>query len=90
VFLKNSRYAKVRQVNVEDSKKRQVKAISLRRLPEASGTPQVVKANDRLDIYAQRNYGDPTQFWHVADANTELEANDLVAATGRVIDVPES
>jgi hypothetical protein len=29
-------------------------------------------------VIAQRKYGDPTKFWHVADANTELEANNLV------------
>ena len=27
---------------------------------------------------AHRKYKDGTKFWHVADANTELEANDLV------------
>lgn len=89
MFLKNSRYAKVRQVRVKHSKKRQVKAVALRRLPQTSGSPHVVKANDRLDFYAQRAYRDPTRFWHVADANTELEAHDLVAAVGRVIEVPE-
>lgn len=89
MFLKNSRYAKVRQVRVKLSKKRQVKAVALRRLPQMRGSSQVVKANDRLDFYAQRIYRDPTRFWHVADANTELEANELVAAVGREIEVPE-
>jgi hypothetical protein len=28
-------------------------------------------------------------FWHLADANTELEANELVKETGRIIKVPE-
>jgi len=27
---------------------------------------------------AHRKYKDGTTFWHVADANTDLEANDLV------------
>lgn len=89
MFLKNSRYAKVRQVSVNLSKHRQVQAVTLRHLPPTSGSPQVVKANDRLDYYAQRVYRDPTQFWHVADANTDLEANDLVSTMGRVIEVPE-
>ncbi|MEJ2552373.1 MAG: hypothetical protein P8Z42_15475 [Anaerolineales bacterium] len=89
MFLKNSRYASVRQVSVTLSKKRQVTAIALRRLPETSGTSRVVKADDRLDFYAQRTYRDATRFWHVADANTELEANTLVATIGRVIEVPE-
>jgi hypothetical protein len=33
--------------------------------------------------------GDGTRFWHIADANSELEANSLVALDGRVIAVPE-
>ena len=45
--------------------------------------------NDRLDIIAQRQYNDPTWFWHIADANTDLEANNLVRETLRVIVVPQ-
>jgi hypothetical protein len=63
--------------------------LKLRRLPAASGTPSVVKGNDRLDIMAHRKYSNGTQFWHIADANTELQANDLVKEAGRGINVPE-
>ena len=51
--------------------------------------PAMVQGNDRLDIIAQRTYGDSTMFWHVADSNTELFAPDLTAETGRVIQVPD-
>jgi hypothetical protein len=34
-------------------------------------------------------YGTATKYWHIADANTELEACHLVATAGRVIFVPE-
>ncbi len=37
-----------------------------------------IKGTDRLDMMAFRKYKDSTWFWHIADANTELEANDLV------------
>jgi hypothetical protein len=63
--------------------------VALRRLPEVEGTPTLIKANDQLDVMAQRRYGDATRFWHIADANTELEANELMQ-TGRTIKVPES
>ncbi|MND08690.1 hypothetical protein D3C83_314850 [compost metagenome] len=37
-----------------------------------------VKGTDRLDLMAHRKYQDGTKFWHIADANTELEASRLV------------
>ncbi len=89
MFLENSRYYKLETVEVVLKDGRTVNAVKLRRLPEITGNPTLVKANDRLDIMAQRQYNDPTRFWHIADANTELEANDLTAETGRIINVPE-
>jgi hypothetical protein len=94
VFLENSRYFDVKTVEAKDAKGRKVTAVKLRRLPFAAGTPTVVKGNDRLDVMAQRRYSDGTKFWHIADANTELEANNLIEPRAqdkeaRVIDVPE-
>lgn len=91
MFLKSSRYSGQKLVDAMLQKGRTVKAVMLRRLPRPPGScnPMVVKMNDRLDIIAQRQYNNPTMFWHVADANTELEANELVEETGRVIKVPE-
>lgn len=94
MFLESSRYADVEQVEAEDRGGRKVAAVKLRRLPFVAGTPSVVRGNERLDIIAQRNYSDGTKFWHVADANTELEANDLLRQRAetdelRVINVPE-
>jgi hypothetical protein len=94
MFLSNSRYFNLKTVTAEDSKGRPVTAVTLRRLPFAAGTETLVKDHDRLDVMAQRRYSDPTKFWHIADANTELEANDLLKERpqlkeARVIDVPE-
>jgi hypothetical protein len=94
VFLENSRYFDVKTVEAEDVKGRKVTAVKLRRLPFAAGTPTVVKGNDRLDVMAQRRYSDGTKFWHIADANTELEGNNLIEPRAqdkeaRVINVPE-
>ena len=95
MFLESSRYADVKQVDAEAKGGRGVRAVALRRLPFVAGTPTVVRGNDRLDIVAQQKYSDGTKFWHVADANTELEANDLLkqrpqAEEARVINVPEN
>lgn len=89
MFLESSRYFKQKTVDVVTRVERTVKVVTLRRLPVITGKPTVIKANDRLDIIAQRQYNGPTMFWHVADANSELEANNLVKRTGRTIIVPE-
>jgi len=94
VFIDNSRYIDVKTVDVETESGRIVSAIKLRRLPHAAGAPTVIKGNDRLDVMAQRQYSDGTKFWHIADANTELEANKLVTQRVqdkeiRIINVPE-
>lgn len=78
MFLENSRYFNVKTVETQNESGRSFLAVMLRRLPYVAATPTVIKGNDRLDVIAQRKYGDPTKFWHVADANTELEANNLV------------
>jgi len=86
MFLKTSRYHKLKVV---ETGPKAVKAVTLRRLPPTEGSALTVKGNHRLDIIAQRHYKDPTKFWHIADANSELQANDLVEETGRTIAVPE-
>ena len=90
MFLDNSRYARVAVRDVRLADGRTVKVIALRRLPTVSGSPATVTDQDRLDVMAQRRYGEPTWFWHIADANTELEANALVAQPRRTIVVPET
>jgi hypothetical protein len=89
VFLKTSRYYKVQQTEIKTKDGRKHKVVKLRRLPPTPGEDTAIKDNNRLDITAQRLYNIPTSFWHIADANTELEANDLVSETGRIIKVPE-
>ncbi|UVT17572.1 MAG: hypothetical protein H8K04_08575 [Nitrospira sp.] len=78
MFDENSRYVKCSTVEVETVKGAKVLAVKLRRLPYVPGKLTETKGTDRLDIMAHRRYKDGTKFWHVADANTELEANRLV------------
>lgn len=90
MFLPNSRYANQKTVTVKARDGREVEAVSLRRLPNTSGSiPYEVRGHDKLDMMADRQYGDGTMFWHIADANTELQANELVRVPGRVILVPD-
>jgi hypothetical protein len=89
MFLKNSRYYGLDTVETVDRQGRPVKAIKRRKLNATTGDATVVQGPDKLDVMAQRNYKDATKFWHIADANTELEANELTRVAGRVIDVPK-
>lgn len=89
MFLENSRYFKLKQAEAQAEDGRIVKVVRLRRLPAVSGSATLVKQNDRLDIIAQTTYSDATRFWHIADANSELKANDLTDEPGSTINVPE-
>jgi hypothetical protein len=90
MFLANSRYAKVATVETVNSTGERIVALKLRTLTPIDGDPQTVQAGDRLDLIAQARVGDATQFWHVADANTALDARTLVATVGDTLDVPRS
>jgi nucleoid-associated protein YgaU len=95
LFLDNSRYFNVKTVAAKTDNGKEVQAVTLRRLPYVAGTPTIVKGGDRLDVIAQRRYSDPTKFWHIADANTELDANDRIKQHPEdvltpVINVPET
>jgi hypothetical protein len=47
-----------------------------------------VVEGDRLDNLTARYLGDPEQFWRVADANDEMQADSLRAEIGRAVRVP--
>lgn len=89
MFLKNSRYYNQHTVDVPLKNRCVVKAVTLRRLPPTEGEVITTKGNDQLDIMAFRQFGDATMFWHIADANSELEAGKLLKKPGRTILQPE-
>jgi hypothetical protein len=89
MFLKSSRYYGIETVQATDRSGRAVTAVKLRQLPPTAGAPVIVRESDQLDVIAERRYREATRFWHVADANTELEANELVRTPNRTILVPE-
>jgi hypothetical protein len=90
MILDTSRYAKVPQDETVTPDGRRVTALRLRPLPPTAGDPYEVRENDRLDLLAQARYGDGTRYWHVADANTALEARDLTAVVGDTLRLPAS
>jgi len=88
MFLKSSRYYELDTVAARDRSGREVRVVKLRRLPVTSGENISVTDSDQLDVISENNYKDATRFWHIADANSELEANELMSIAGRVVRVP--
>ena len=77
MFLENSRYFNQGTMSVKDKDGRDLVALQPRLLPAPPGLATLLKANDRLDILALRQYQDGTKFWHIADANTQIESRLL-------------
>lgn len=90
MFLANSRYVTLPTVETTAADGRPVTALKLRPLPAVAGEPVATQANDQLDRLAQEHYGDGTRFWHVADANTALEAHELTDTPGSILNLPAS
>ncbi len=90
MFLSNSRYANVAQTAAKAGTGETVMALKLRRLTPVVGSPRMVEGGDRLDLYAHQVNGDATQFWHVADANSALDGQSLVATVGDTLLVPKA
>ncbi|MEV7866256.1 hypothetical protein AB0P17_09180 [Streptomyces sp. NPDC088124] len=55
---------------------------------ENATAPHVVSSGERPDHLGQRYFGDPGQWWQIADANPVLDPRELTAEPGRRIDVP--
>lgn len=89
MFNKNSRYAHSKTVMAKDKQGRSVTAVKLRRLPATIGVDALVTDGAQLDVMSRRQYRDATGYWHIADANSELQAHELVRTRGRIIKVPE-
>ena len=89
MFLKSSRYFDLGTVDAIDATGLTVKVVKFRRLGDTPGQDATVQGTDRVDILAEGRYRDAGRYWHIADANTELEALHLTRPVGRIIRVPE-
>lgn len=90
MFLDTSRYAKVAQDEVALPDGRTTRAIRLRRLPPTAGDAHTLHDHDRLDLLAQARYADGTRFWHIADANSDLDARTLCTEAGVELNLPRT
>ncbi|MFJ1546114.1 hypothetical protein [Streptomyces sp. NPDC088246] len=50
--------------------------------------PHTVSTGERPDLLGRRYFGDPGQWWQIADANPVLDPRELTAEPGSEIDIP--
>lgn len=73
MFSKSSRYQKLSDITTTDAKGRSLPSISLRLLPEVTGTFfHTVEEVDRLDHLAYKYYKKPGKWWRICDANPDF------------------
>ncbi len=88
-FLNGSRYVDQETIEVTLASGKKARVVKLRRLPETTGEATAVNDQDRHDLVAHKYFREGAKFWHLADANTELEARRLIDVSGGTIRVPK-
>ncbi len=89
MFFRGSRYESVADAFYVDSVGREIAYKRLRVLPNPPvHQTHVVAREDRLDRIAHQHYGDPEQFWRIADANQTLRPESLTSELGRRLGIP--
>jgi len=89
MFFKGSRYEKVGDAQYTAPDGRVIRCKKIRFILD---TPAIfnhlVTQGERPDLLAFRYYRDPLKFWHIADANDLMQAEELTAEPGRRILIP--
>jgi nucleoid-associated protein YgaU len=90
-FPPHSRYATSEILTVGNDAEA-ISYLGRRFLPEPDGmaliAEHLVVDGDRLDLLAQRYYGDPLLSWRIADANRGDDPARLTSEPGRVLRIP--
>jgi nucleoid-associated protein YgaU len=88
MIFKGSRYEKVGVAEVIGPKGQPVAALLIRFIPPTpAGYLHAFTAGERLDLLAAAFYRNPEKFWLIADANTEMDPDDLLEP-GRHLRIP--
>lgn len=91
MFDPASRYAATPLLHLTDESGQNLAFVSRRFIPEA---PRVVAQitvapGDRLDLLAQRAYGDARGFWRICDANPAAAPLELADEPGRRLNLAQ-
>jgi hypothetical protein len=90
VIFKGSRYAKVPMLQRTGPDGRTVSYLAIRFIPPVpAGYRHTFKAHERLDILAYNFYRNPEKFWLIADANTEMDPEDLLVPGEQLLIPPD-
>jgi hypothetical protein len=88
MFFRNSRYLTVPDAVHVDRSGREIVYKLLRPIPRPLVQQgHTVALGERLDRIAFQHYGDPEQYWRIADANLALHPEELTDEVGRVLGI---
>ena len=88
MIFKGSRYEKTGTSTLTDATGRTITALNIRFIPTTpAGFLYTFTADQRLDLLAYQFYRNPEKFWLIADANTEMDPEDLLEP-GRQLLIP--
>lgn len=91
MFFKGSRYEQVPTLGHTASDGRIIRYKAVRPIPPTPPLAQhIVDEGERLDHIAFQHYRDAERFWRICDANLTVWPDELIARSGRVIDIPAS
>jgi hypothetical protein len=88
MIFKGSRFEKTGTYTITDAAGRSITALKIRFIPPTpAGFLFTFTADQRLDLLAFQFYRNPEKFWLIADANAEMDPEDLLAP-GRQLLIP--
>jgi len=88
MIFKGSRYEKTGTSTITDTTGRTITALNIRFIPTTpAGFLDTFTADQLLDLLAYQFYRNPEKFWLIADANTEMDPEDLLEP-GRQLLIP--
>jgi hypothetical protein len=88
MIFKGSRYQNVGTYSATDASGATVTALRIRFIPPTpAGFRHLFLDGQRLDVLAYTYYRNPEKSWLIADANTEMDPEDLLEP-GRRIAIP--
>jgi len=88
VIFKGSRYQDSSVYRVITANGQTVTALGIRLIPDTpAGFLHTFREHERLDLIAYQYYRNPQKFWLIADANKEMDPEDLLEP-GRQLLIP--
>jgi nucleoid-associated protein YgaU len=88
MIFKGSRYEQTGTCIVPGAQGRPITALKIRFIPPTpAGFLYSYTTDQRLDLLAYQYYGNPEKFWRIADANNEMDPEDLLEP-GRQLLIP--